>query len=95
MPWMRLGTIRTIFGRLTRIEVQVEGKDYVFTLVYDPIEDRSYLDADHPTDKSNSNQTDVELWPNIDIANLDLTSKIHNTVFRKKEGEWIVETYRD
>ncbi|KAF7380340.1 hypothetical protein HZH68_016205 [Vespula germanica] len=63
-------------------------------LFNDSIDDRSYLDADHSTDKSNSNQIDVGLWSNIDFANLDLISKITNTVYRKNEVEWIVETYR-
>ncbi|KAF7380336.1 hypothetical protein HZH68_016201 [Vespula germanica] len=75
--------------------VKGEGKDYEFTLVVDSIDDRFYLDADDFADKFKSNHTDVGLWSNIDFPNLDFTSKIPNTVYRKKEGDWTIETYRE
>ncbi|KAF7380331.1 hypothetical protein HZH68_016196 [Vespula germanica] len=75
--------------------VKGEGKDYEFTLVVDSIDDRFYLDADDFADKFKSNHTDVGLCSNIDFPNLDFTSKIPNTVYRKMEGECISEIYQN
>ncbi|KAF7380335.1 hypothetical protein HZH68_016200 [Vespula germanica] len=35
---------------------------------------------------------DVGLWPNIDVAILELNSNVPNTVYRKDEVEWIIVT---
>ncbi|KAF7380344.1 hypothetical protein HZH68_016209 [Vespula germanica] len=68
-------------------EVQGKAKDYESIIIYDSFDDRYYLDDDHSTNKFNSNQNDVGLWPIIDFSNLYLISKIFNTVYRKNEVE--------
>ncbi|KAL2719928.1 hypothetical protein V1477_021075 [Vespula maculifrons] len=45
------------------VGVDGEGKDYEFTLVYDSMDNRFYLDTDHSANKFKSNQTDVGFWP--------------------------------
>ncbi|KAL2745333.1 hypothetical protein V1477_006188 [Vespula maculifrons] len=51
-----------------------------------------YFDNDDSRDKFNSKQNDVDVWPIIDIANLNLISKIPNTTYRKNEVKWMIET---
>ncbi|KAL2715901.1 myb-like protein X [Vespula squamosa] len=67
-------------------EVEDEGKDY------DSIDNRFYSNNDDSRDKFNFNQKDVGVWLIIDLANLNLNSKIPNTMYRKNEIKWMIET---
>ncbi|XP_047350884.1 uncharacterized protein LOC124949602 [Vespa velutina] len=64
-------------------EIEDESKDYEPRLVYHSMDYRFYLD--NANSKFNSNRKDVNVRPITDLADLDLNSKIPNTVYHKNE----------